>query len=632
MAPLPFFRMPPPEEWVKPFNVYEEPPGPVVYPGPNDPMPSIEDITKIEEDLKMRKEFAHAMFEKTTVDLAMVDLIRRKVRKFNKKLDEYGLDRFGNKLENAKPGQSDKPDKPPAPVLTEAEREARDQARQARIQAALDVPRPVTIASRKMHPKGYNKNKRKRVGSDDDESYTPDRKGTPPSPSVAHPKHKHLQHAPSSTVVAKKPPREPLPNLNDESYWRLPERQSLVPPHPPPPEAPIPGPLHQQDVSIDLSDAKPPAAQITADTFWKSVEHWIRDLGEEDVAAMSYIDDDPEPFVRPPLGRHYLERWAEEEQGTYTPAGQRPDAKGMPFPPTAGYDPTDLADGDWLSEDKSLGPVAERLVSALQPKRSGTAAGGPEGEGKKEMIEAIAEELQVEDALTAGPLGDLRVSAEELDVRIKRQLKELGLWSEPEPDFSAPEDDSILAELRQCQKLLKDQMALNAARKYRLLKRCEDRLAYQDYVHQLERMDEQILSEWQKLSKKTTADAKKGNSSGHTRQPSTSSVSKTKPTGTNGISKARSQSVSQSPVDPRSTSAAPGEGQSKRPLVPPELLHVVRIRQRLVDELGTVFEQGERECPGRFWGLPEESLYKGISVEEGKNVLRRVNVGHPALM
>ncbi|KZO90388.1 hypothetical protein CALVIDRAFT_542713 [Calocera viscosa TUFC12733] len=596
-----------------PFYSYPLAPSVPVYPQPADPIPSLDDINLLEGQLRQRKDLAHSNYEKSLRDLTVLGRIMEKVERVKeRKAGETKLEEKEVRLESLKPTL------PGLVVPLEREPQLKDSSM---------TPRS-SVPPKKVIQKVVNKNKRKRVDSDDDESYAPERR-TPISPPPSYPKHKHPQHSSSAAVSKIKAPREPMPNMNDDSYWRLPERPSLIPPHPPPPDPPVPGPLHQRDVAIDLSEAKPPASQITADTFWKSVEPWTRDLGEEDVAAMSYIDDDPEPFVIPPLGKHYLDRWADEESGLYNGQGhgQRVDAKGLPFPPTQGYDPTDLSDQDWLSEEKSLGPVAERLVSALQPKKPHPPVIGPDGqEDKRELIEAIAEELQVEDALAAGPLGDLRVSAEELDVRIKRQLKELGLWTEPEPDFSAPEDDSLLAELRQCQKLLKDQMSLNAARKYRLLKRCEDRLAYQDYVHQLERMDEQILSEYQKLTKKAAQEAKKS------RQASASSAGVHKANGKErerGERASTAASASHSPsVDPRS-SAAP---EVKRPTVPAELLHAVRIRQRLVDELGSVFEQGERECPGRFWGLPEQSLYRGITVEEGRNVLRRVNVGHPALM
>lgn len=49
--------------------------------------------------------------------------------------------------------------------------------------------------------------------------------------------------------------------------------------------------------------------------------------------------------------------------------------------------------------------------------------------------------------------------------------------------------------------------------------------------------------------------------------------------------------------------------------VPDQLKHLVQTRRQWVDKIGAVFEEKQRESPGRIWGLPQTSVFEGIEDE-----------------
>lgn len=55
--------------------------------------------------------------------------------------------------------------------------------------------------------------------------------------------------------------------------------------------------------------------------------------------------------------------------------------------------------------------------------------------------------------------------------------------------------------------------------------------------------------------------------------------------------------------------------------MPEQLNQLVHTRRKWVDTVGGVFEEKQRENPGRIWGLPKTSVYEGIE-EEVQELLR----------
>lgn len=141
----------------------------------------------------------------------------------------------------------------------------------------------------------------------------------------------------------------------------------LLPARPPIPQAPVPGPSQPTDVTEDFSKLKQPS-QVPVNTFYTSIEPWIRGIKEEDVGFLEFTGDDVEPYIMPKLGRHYLDVWEEMDTELYGAPlpGLAPHrtGDGLPLPK---WDPSTLSEVDLSAEERSHGPLTERLISALLP-------------------------------------------------------------------------------------------------------------------------------------------------------------------------------------------------------------------------------------------------------------------------
>lgn len=175
----------------------------------------------------------------------------------------------------------------------------------------------------------------------------------------------------------------------------VPSSQTLIPPRLPIP-APAPSqPRRQKDVNQDFSIVKNVAQSVQWSTFWSGIETYIRDVGEEDVAMLTFRSDDRGVFDMPVLGKHYQDIWDEEDihlpfsqasnQAWVTSASM---AQG-PFQRDKERDslgnrigkglrrsfPKDLTEMDLRDERKGPGLLEERVVAGLwegMPSGSGT--------------------------------------------------------------------------------------------------------------------------------------------------------------------------------------------------------------------------------------------------------------------
>lgn len=120
--------------------------------------------------------------------------------------------------------------------------------------------------------------------------------------------------------------------------------------------------------------------------------------------------------------------------------------------------------------------------------------------------------------------------------------------------------------MRQCQRLLAQQVRLNEARKYKLGQIARDRLAYGEYHTVLEEMEKQIESSWAKRVKKYGSGGK--------------------------------QVIKDGVIS--------GQG---RPPVPESLKQKLGVRERWINSVGKTM----RDRPvGEVIGLPVKSIYEGI--------------------
>lgn len=172
------------------------------------------------------------------------------------------------------------------------------------------------------------------------------------------------------------------------------------------------------------------------------------------------------------------------------------------------------------------------------------------------------------------------------------------------PDFSEAVDDPIATALRHAQAELRTVLATNKARRARLAAVARDRLAYQEYIDLRDALDKNIANLYAKLQKKDGPKSHK---------------KKKKPTEINGAA----NGVNGVPIiGPSPASLGLAHTDEYELTVPEQLKQLVQTRRQWVDTVGSVFEQKERESPGRILGLPKRSLYEGIHDEVAQELER----------
>ncbi|TFK87699.1 hypothetical protein K466DRAFT_490366 [Polyporus arcularius HHB13444] len=455
--------------------------------------------------------------------------------------------------------------------------------------------------------KKNKKKKRKREDSSDIEPADPPklRKPSPlpppppPQPQASSSTHSHPPPPPPPPPKASKFPSASS-SLNKPSVaadFAIPPSTSLLPSRPPIAPRPVAGPSKPAEVTEDFSKSKQPN-QVLVTTFYTSIEPWLRPIKEEDIGFLQYTADEVEPFVMPKLGRHYSVQWEEEDIATY----------GQPLPGTAAmhasmhapppsalprWEPSTLEDKQAALDHYGHGSLTERVASALLPMNHLL-----EYRGVKATEEDMAGRPGTNGAAAAAARDKLNVA--DLEERMRHVVRYHGLLDEI-PDYSEAVDDPIATALRHAQRELRTVLATNKARRARLAAIAEDRLAYQEYVESRDAIDKSIITLYSKLQKK---DGPKVN-----KKKKQKSIDL--PGGVNGTSGPTGTAAL--PPCPAALGLSPDEHNQLH--IPEQLNDLVRTRRNWVDIVGGVFDEKERENPGRIWGFPQESVYQGVDEE-----------------
>lgn len=285
----------------------------------------------------------------------------------------------------------------------------------------------------------------------------------------------------------------------------------------------------------DFSNAKP-TNQVAANTFLTYVEPYVRPLTEEDMAFLRERGDRTTPFLNVPRGkRHYHEIWAEED-GT-NPPKQDPDK----LPANQGRGSLDSMTEPLSSTDEiSTGPLHSRLLSLLKFEHRSSPTESATANGDIDLFANANDDTMDLDGLTNGqddgekPLpvaasvADLTGSKSALlkrldwpdsDERLKNELRYLNFLGPDENiDFDAHNDDDISERLRLLQAELRRVMVVNGARKSRLEKIAQERLAFQEYSTIHEDLDTQVQQAYLKRTR-TLGKTKKGGPGGGKPRP-----------------------------------------------------------------------------------------------------------------
>jgi len=369
---------------------------------------------------------------------------------------------------------------------------------------------------------------------------------------------------------------------------------------------------------------KAPGGQVQVTTFYTSIEPWIRPIKEEDIGFLEFTGDEVDPLVMPKLGRHYSEQWEEEDVALYggplpstvaVRVGARNHAS-SPNAPLPRWEPSTLMEAETITEERGHGPLTERLVSALIPMHNAT-----EWRGVKAAEEAMEGRPGTNGAAAAAARDKLNVA--DLEERIKNVLRFHGLLNEI-PDFSEAVDDPIATALRHAQRELRTVLATNKARRSRLAAIARDRLGYQEYIELRDSIDKNITTLYSKLQKKDGPKANK---------------KKKKSMELNGMPNGVLTGVSALPPCPAAIGLSQDE--QNRLSVPEQANQLVKTRRQWVDTVGGVFEEKQRETPGRIWGLPKTSVFIGVDQQVQQELARttppdpssrsQLRVGAPSL-
>lgn len=153
------------------------------------------------------------------------------------------------------------------------------------------------------------------------------------------------------------------------------------------------------------------------------------------------------------------------------------------------------------------------------------------------------------------------------------------------------EDDEISCALRSCQRLLRAQVAVNNARKDRLLQVTKERLAYSEYKKVLEGLEKLIEQAWTKryAALKKAGKKQKGKAKEHA--PGDGAVA--------------------------STALTPSKRREGVPPLSDQVKLAMSARRRWLDTVGHALENDP--VVGRYRGLPQQSIYEGID-ERGREI------------
>jgi transcriptional adapter 3 len=152
-------------------------------------------------------------------------------------------------------------------------------------------------------------------------------------------------------------------------------------------------------------------------------------------------------------------------------------------------------------------------------------------------------------------------------------------------------------------------VATNQARKERLTAIARDRLGYQEYIELRDAIDKNITTLFSKLQKKDVPKLSKKK-----KKPLVGAAAAAAAAGAIDVD-------APPPVPPCPAALGLTPDEDNRLTVNDQLKQLVETRRQWVDTVGAVFEEKQRLNPGRIWGFPKESIYKGIEEEVREKLL-----------
>ncbi|XP_073448082.1 transcriptional adapter 3 isoform X2 [Aquarana catesbeiana] len=242
--------------------------------------------------------------------------------------------------------------------------------------------------------------------------------------------------------------------------------------------------------------------------FWASVEPYCADITTEEIKVLEDLlktpDDEADYYKIPPLGKHYSQRWAQEdlqeEQKDGARASMAADKKKGALGPLTELDSKDVdslmkkseSQHDQPEDGCPFGHLTQRLLQALV---------------EENIISPIEDspipdkELGMDGASTS-PRSQMKPFSaphtKSLEIRIKEELIAQGLL-ESEDRPAEDSEDEVLAELRKRQAELKALSAHNRAKKVELLRLAKEEMNKQELRHRVRMADNEVMDAFRKI-------------------------------------------------------------------------------------------------------------------------------------
>lgn len=231
-----------------------------------------------------------------------------------------------------------------------------------------------------------------------------------------------------------------------------------------------------------------PSQQIPGTTFWNYVDPHFKLITDDDIVALSNRkQSEAAPFVIPPLGRHYLEQWLEEDKALMPSTDDfvppKPEKK-----PSKKQKSTVPELSPPTSTDSFCGPITERLVSAMMQ----------ESDGVIETFEQDDLDSLTTNSFTGQSAHQLVEEEYNIEERLKRELRYIGLLDDDDEEAQADTNDEISAELWRLQGDLRKLVLVNSRREQILEERAVVEMAWQEFNLVLDEINRQVESVYMK--------------------------------------------------------------------------------------------------------------------------------------
>ncbi|CAH1787384.1 unnamed protein product [Owenia fusiformis] len=260
---------------------------------------------------------------------------------------------------------------------------------------------------------------------------------------------------------------------------------------------------------LDYSYAESPINDLPklpkneASRFWTAVEPYCADITNNDLKVLQDLlqcqEDDSDYYKIPPLGKHYSQKWSQDDMFEEQKEGAKITDKRLSSSSTSAISDESSTllsrteNNMDIEESSPFGPLTQRLVSALI----------------EENIMAPMEdsnEIENQEAIEANAAMSPKSLAKQLNIgntvmlerRIRRELEEQGILEADDVLDSDPEDE-ILQELKKKQSELKAVTQHNTLVTKKLLRLAKDEMERQELRKKMAAADLEVMETWRKI-------------------------------------------------------------------------------------------------------------------------------------